>query len=73
MIMLEKNALTFTSGGGNPPIFTKRELQCIQQLIQYACVPQIAKNLNISEKTVDFYLSNISKKAKFAIKNPIKS
>ena len=47
----------------NKPIFvTNRELECIQLLIKGQPAKQIARNLNISYRTVEAHFYNIKQK-----------
>lgn len=44
--------------------FSKREKECISHLINGLSSKQIAKELNISHRTVEFYLESIKNKFK---------
>lgn len=42
--------------------FTKRESECMTQVMQNKSLAQIAENLDISERTVHFYLTGVRNK-----------
>jgi|JI102314A1RNA_FD_contig_111_87021_length_1816_multi_7_in_0_out_0_4 DNA-binding CsgD family transcriptional regulator len=43
-------------------MFTKREQQCFEHIIQNENISQVTTNLHITERTLHFYLNNIIKK-----------
>jgi DNA-binding CsgD family transcriptional regulator len=47
--------------------FTEREMQCLQQIMLGKNLLQTAENLNISRRSVYFYLQKVRKKLDFYI------
>jgi DNA-binding CsgD family transcriptional regulator len=43
--------------------FSRREKQCLDLIVQGKCAKEIAKILNLSVRTIDFYISGLKKKA----------
>ncbi|MBT4879889.1 MAG: helix-turn-helix transcriptional regulator [Alphaproteobacteria bacterium] len=46
----------------NSSYLTKREVECLQHLATGKIVKEVAQSLNLSPRTVDFYLKNIKEK-----------
>ena len=53
----------------NMNMFSLREVQCIVQILDGKSLFEVAENLNINERSVDFYLKNGKQKLRRLLLN----
>lgn len=53
----------------NMNMFSLREAQCIVQILEGKSLFEVAENLNINERSVDFYLKNGKQKLRRLLLN----